>query len=109
MNKIVSLRKEKGMTQAELAKYMGISQSTLSYWERGDYEPDFSQLIKLADFFDVTIDYLLSRSESRGEPVALDGKPLGGVYLRLARQAQESRLNENVINKLLDLIGELKD
>jgi len=61
MENLVVLRKMAGLNQTELAKIIGISQSTLSYWERGDFEPDNESLIKLADYFGVTIDYLLGR------------------------------------------------
>lgn len=67
MNKIKELRKSSKLTQKELAQYLKISDSTLSYWERGDYEPDNNSLIALASFFDVSIDYLLGRSESSSQ------------------------------------------
>jgi len=58
------------MKQAELAADLKISQSTLSYWERGDFEPDNKSLIKLADYFNVTIDYLLGRTNNPTPPSA---------------------------------------
>ena len=63
MNKIQELRKKLGLKQEELAEQLGIVQSTLSYWERGTYEPDNGSLIKLADFFKVTTDYILCRTD----------------------------------------------
>ena len=47
------------MTQKELAKYMQIADSTLSYWKMGKYEPDSDALLKLSRFFKVPIDYIL--------------------------------------------------
>jgi len=60
MNRIRDLRKNCGITQKELAKHMQISDSTLSYWEMGRYEPDSKALLKLSRFFKVPIDYILS-------------------------------------------------
>jgi len=47
------------MTQKELAKYLQVADSTLSYWEMGKYEPDNETLRKLSRFFKVPIDYIL--------------------------------------------------
>ena len=62
MNNIRVLRTNLGMKQSELAKHLQISQSTLSNWERGDFEPDQKSLIKLSDFFNVATDYLIGRN-----------------------------------------------
>ena len=64
MNRIRELRKRKGLTQTQLACQMKVSQGTLSYWERGDYEPDFNALRWMADFFQVSLDYLLCRTDN---------------------------------------------
>ena len=55
------LRKEKNMEQMLLAKVLGVSQQTISRWENNVVEPDIKSLIKIADYFDVTTDYLLGR------------------------------------------------
>ena len=55
------LRKEKNMEQKLLAKVLGVSQQTISRWENNVVEPDIKSLIKIADYFDVTTDYLLGR------------------------------------------------
>jgi len=59
MNRIRELRKQKKMTQKELAKHLQIADSTLSYWEQGRYEPDIEALKQLSNFFRVPIDYIL--------------------------------------------------
>jgi len=59
MNRIRELRKQKKMTQKELAKHLRIADSTLSYWEMGKYEPDNESLRQLSSFFHVPIDYIL--------------------------------------------------
>lgn len=75
MNRIKLLRTSRDMKQSELAKDLGIGASTLSYWERGDFQPDNDSLIKLADYFNVTIDYLLSRTDDPTPPSAARSAP----------------------------------
>lgn len=59
------LRKETNMRQIEPASKVGVSQGSISQWETGEYEPSIKQLIALADLFDVTVDYLIGRSDER--------------------------------------------
>ena len=61
--KIKTLRKEWDMTQNQLADVLETTQRKISYWELGKVEPDLVSLWKIADFFDVSIDYLLGRKE----------------------------------------------
>lgn len=63
MNRIKELRTERGITQADLAKILKISDRAVGYYENGDREPDYSTLLKIADYFDVSIDYLLGASD----------------------------------------------
>ncbi|MDE6356935.1 MAG: helix-turn-helix domain-containing protein [Clostridia bacterium] len=62
MNNIKELRKERNLTQLELAVRFGIDQTTVSKWELNKALPDTLMLIQLAEFFDVSVDYLLARS-----------------------------------------------
>ena len=57
------LRKEKNITRSELAKKLQVSVRLVSYWENGQRECDFDMLIKIADFFSVSIDFLLGRTD----------------------------------------------
>lgn len=57
---IRSLRKEKKLTQSELAKLLYVSQDTISLWELDKSLPEIPYLIKLAKIFNVTTDYLLN-------------------------------------------------
>lgn len=61
MNRLRELRKKKGVTQKDVAQYMGISQNGYSYWERGEVKIDDRSLGKLAEYFGVTVDYILGR------------------------------------------------
>jgi len=57
------LRLARGLTQQELAKYLGISPVTISGYENGHREPTIEMLERIADYFDVTVDYLLGREK----------------------------------------------
>ena len=61
---IKELRLEKGLSQKKLAEILGVSQKAIDYWERNINEPKASYIIKLADYFDVSCDYLLGRSDN---------------------------------------------
>ena len=62
-NQITELRKEKGLSQRQLAKELGTSQANLSRWEQGLNEPSIIECWKLADYFDVSIDVLCGLKE----------------------------------------------
>lgn len=65
MNNIASLRKEKGMTQVDLAKLIGISQSALSQYEADKRTPDSKTLIKMAEIFQCTPNKVLGIPEDK--------------------------------------------
>lgn len=58
-----NLRKAKQLTQKELADIFNVDQTTVSKWEVGKAIPDYGTLQKLADYFNVSVDYLLGREE----------------------------------------------
>lgn len=53
-----TLRKERKLCQEDMAKQLGIARTTYAMYEQGNREPDYNTLIKLANFFEVSIDYL---------------------------------------------------
>lgn len=57
--RLKKLRLEKGYYQADLADILKTKQTNISRWEKGEFEPSFEQLIEIAEFFDVSTDYLL--------------------------------------------------
>ena len=62
-NEIAELRKEKLLSQRQLAKEIGTSQANLSRWEQGLNEPSIIECWKIADYFEVSIDVLCGRLE----------------------------------------------
>ena len=63
MDRIRKLRKERGLSITGLAEKIGVSYQSLQRYEAGKREPSIQTLTKLADFFDVTVDYLIGREE----------------------------------------------
>lgn len=61
-----SLRKAKNRTQKEMAEHLGVAYRTYQSYEYGDRETNFEILLKLADYFDVSTDYLLGRTNRKG-------------------------------------------
>ncbi len=58
------LREKKGLTQQRLAIELNMNQNTVSRYESGKRQADYATLIKIADYFDVSLDYLLERTDN---------------------------------------------
>ena len=71
---IEKLRRERKMPQKELAAILNVSVGTVSNYENSVHYPDLPMLHKLADFFDVSAEYLLGRSEYRDDTKKLNEK-----------------------------------
>lgn len=73
---ITFLRKEKGLSQKQVASDLGISQALLSHYEKGIRECGLEFLVKIGEYFDVSCDYLLGRTvQRRPAPVTADDLP----------------------------------
>ena len=87
--KLASLRREKGLTQAELADRLGISKSAVSMYERGNREPELDLLQAMADFFQVSVSTLLGRRE---QAELVNNDPELTEYLESLRDRPELRM-----------------
>jgi len=63
--RIKLLRKEQGITQDQLAEYINVSRSSVNGYENDGVEPSLNVLVKIADRFNVSLDYLLERTEEK--------------------------------------------
>ena len=61
--RLKEIRKKRSITQLKLAMDLNISQNTISRYETGEREADYATLIRLADYFNVSLDYLLKRTD----------------------------------------------
>lgn len=76
---LAKLRKEKGVLQKEVATYLNMTVATVSNYEKGVHLPDLNTLIMLADFFDVSTDFLLQRTDYKASISTLN-RPLSNEY-----------------------------
>lgn len=61
MLRLKEIRTSHNISQMKLSEIIGVSRSTVSMWESGSSQPDYETLIKIADYFDCSTDYLLGR------------------------------------------------
>lgn len=118
--RLVELRTEQGLSQYKLAEMLGFSRGQIANYEQGSREPDHATLQQFADFFRVSVDYLLGRTDVRqlddeGRPIPeadldailrqhdlwFDGKPITYAEklavveaIRLLRRAMEASREE---------------
>ncbi len=62
--RIKELRKQKGISQVKMSMDLNTNQNTISRYETGEREPGISELIRIADYFGVSIDYLVERTNN---------------------------------------------
>jgi len=79
------LREEKRLSQKDIADYLGITRQAVASYELAKREPDYEVLKKLADYFDVSIDYLLGRTNCRDATAAIIGKNIDLIMLFILR------------------------
>lgn len=66
MLKLKELRQEKGLSQEQLAAIINVKNYTIGNWEQERSEPSIADIIKIADYFEISTDYLLGRSNDIG-------------------------------------------
>lgn len=98
--RLKEIRLEKDVSQRELALALGLSPNTLSQYENRKRDPNITTLGSIADYFDVTTDYLLGRDEKKPTPEVEDGQERPPV------DTDERRLNEELIQRLCSLTPE---
>lgn len=62
--RLKQIRQKKGISQLKLAMDLHTNQNTISRYETGEREPGINELIKIADYFNISIDYLLERTDN---------------------------------------------
>lgn len=101
--KLKALRNEMGISQASLADTLGLSQQAIGKWETGNSEPDTDMLIKLASLFNVSVDYLLGRTEDRNPIKEDDMPPNVKILLRNAKKLTPEQLEaiQTLVNQFV--------
>ena len=116
-NRIITLlRKERGITQKQAAQDLGISQAQLSHYEKGIRECGLAFVVQVADYYDVSCDYLLGRSAERsGQTITVEELPEGNsatggsVYRGSVLPTMYKKLIENSLDILYDKLQESRD
>lgn len=120
------LRNKKSYSMAEFAKLMNAGKTTISNWENNNRFPDRDTLIKLANFFDVTLDFLLGRTDDPDTLLLTNKKldlpkPLQGlgldenlpvpkeyddkeILITADRKTMPKELNEEIVNDILNFL-----
>ena len=95
MKTLAEIRKSKKIKQKDIAKYLSVSASTISDWERGKSSPSPEMLKKLADFFGVTVDELLGRSSDPQlfDDARVERPEILDLFDQLTPEQQENLLN----------------
>ena len=87
---LAELRREKGVSQRQAAKELGVSQALLSHYENGIREPGLAFVVRACDYYGASADYLLGRTDRRQAPDPgadpLDGGQAASALARAGRE-----------------------
>lgn len=101
--KIVELRQKNNVYQKDLAKFLGVGVSCLSLWEKGQRQISVEQLKKVAEFFNVSIDYLTGLSPIEKEELTEEEREL----IEIIKELNEEQTQE--LSNYLDFIIAKRD
>lgn len=115
--RLKELREKAGLSQSALAKRLGFAQSTIGMWESGKNKPEFDTLTQIADFFHVSVDYLLGREDQKALVPGDEGdfSPRGEkdevIWRRDGKTVRRKALpgKEELLKQLLDELTEEPD
>ncbi len=102
--RLKELRTEKNLTQAEAAKNLNVTQGTIALWESGKRTPDIKKVHKIANYFDVSISWLIGEGKNR----KLINSKINPKYLKLAKKAQDEKIQPADIQLVLKMMKERK-
>lgn len=105
MQQLSILRKSKGLTQKEIAEHIGVSRQAYANYESGNREPDFKTLLKLAEYLDVSTDYLLGETDEIKEKTPAE---VSEEDLKVALFGGDREVSDEMWNEVLDYAKYLK-
>ena len=106
-NRLKELRKKRELLNKDLAKIMCVEPATITNWEKGNRFPKDDALIKIADYFDCSIDYLLGRTDDYLEDIYTGNSPPQTITIQIDKESTfylTSKEVENIIRQL-DFVG----
>ena len=95
-SRLKKLREAAGYTQQSFANAFGVAQSTVGNWESGTREPSHSTLLKLADFFGVSYDYLVGKAKTEKDPFSERFRERAQFSISVMDPADLAAARENV-------------
>ncbi|MDV5988032.1 UNVERIFIED_CONTAM: helix-turn-helix domain-containing protein [Streptococcus canis] len=101
-NRLKENRKNKKLTQKELAEQLGIKQNTYSDWERGKTQPNLDNIIKLANILDTTTDELLGRQVNFGDKIIFNITNYDLSNIKNFSEQELYDLKSTIVLELLD-------
>ena len=107
--RFVELREERNLLQSDVAKIFNVEQPTVSQWENNKRIPDSSMIIIIANFFDVSTDYLLGRSDNRNPSNGLYTKTItdeGGYSIEIKTEVPFNELSKEKQQDMIDVAME---
>lgn len=95
MIRLLELRTERELSQRKMAKVLNISQGTYNNWENSNTQPSIEQLIQLAEFFGVSVDYLIGNTDEFGtvvssRPLTREEDKILSLYNNLDEQSKSA-------------------
>ena len=112
--RIKQLRKEYNLTQQQFAELINLKNSTISLYENEKRQPEFQTLVKIADYFNVTIDWLFGRVDNKNlliienEYIPKDLLNVGVEYLKLAKEMCDKKIPPDDMRKIITAINALQ-
>lgn len=123
-DRLRSLREEQQLLQKELADRVGVERSSITAYETGKRFPDRKTLEGLADFFEVTLDYLTGRSNTRNPSAKLPewvsqlpedlreffekNPDKVGVYFRITKKAAEAKMDPQTLEAFIETFRDVR-
>ena len=102
---IQEIRKEKGLTQKELAELIGVSDKTISKWENGNSSPDTSMLMSLSEALEVTVNELLSAERIAPENYSMKAEETIMTLIKENEAGKRTHLISQIIGLLFIILA----
>ncbi|MFW9968593.1 MAG: helix-turn-helix domain-containing protein [Candidatus Odinarchaeota archaeon] len=112
--RLKKLREEKGITTREISKIFNVSKSTISNYENDIRKPDYEMIKRLAEFYDVSTDYIIGNTDDRNIEVMKDNdipeilRNVGYEEINIIKEAKK-KLTTEEIKELLEVAARLKN
>lgn len=111
--RLEELRLEKKLTIKEAGEIFHLSKSTISAYENNTRRPNLEILLEFSEFYNVTVDYLLGKSDDRSIYLTIDDIPeelrkVGVEYISLAKEMEDKEIPPEDIRKIIEVIRDIK-